>query len=216
MAHLPLNEGATDWDSMRKILVYLAHPRLDRSNVHAKLVPMVRAHTAVTFVDIYADYPDSMIDVRKEQKRLRAHDVILFQHPVYWYSTPGILKDWQDLVLEYGFAYGQGGTALQGKAFGQVVSTGAPFEDYRKQGANQSELHEIFTPLRTMARFCGMRYLEPLALYHAQDAAEDDRLQNFELAYSTYLDALANAQSGFEDFTRKGDFFGVLRALVGR
>ncbi len=201
---------------MRKILIYMAHPRLDRSQIHSRLSARVENHPAVSFIDIYAEYPDSIFDIQREQERLLAHDVILFQHPVYWYSTPGILKDWQDLVLQYGFAYGEGGQALHGKAFGQVVSAGAPFDDYSKQGANRAEMREIFTPLRTMARFCGMRYLEPLVLYQADGAVGNERLTDFELAYHTYLDALANEDSSFEEFERKGDFLGVLRSLVGR
>ena len=51
----------------------------------------------VTFVDLYAEYPRFEIDVDREQARLLAHDVIVFQNPLFWYSTPAILKEWQDL-----------------------------------------------------------------------------------------------------------------------
>ena len=57
--------------------------------------------------DLYEAYPDFLIDVEAEQALLLEHDVIVFQHPVYWYSSPAILKEWQDLVLEHGFAYGR-------------------------------------------------------------------------------------------------------------
>ena len=46
--------------------------------------------------------------------------MIVFQHPVYWYSSPAILKEYQDLVLEYGFAYGHDGHALDGKCLDQM------------------------------------------------------------------------------------------------
>lgn len=201
---------------MRKILVLLAHPRLDRSQVHARLLPIARNHPAVSLVDLYGEYPDAMIDVPKEQERLRQHDVILFQHPVYWYSTPAILKDWQDLVLEHGFAYGMKGTALHGKAFGQVASAGAPNEDYRKQGSNRAEIRDMFLPMRAMARLCGMTYLEPLVLFEALDAKAEGRLADFTLAYQTYLDTLANPATRFDEFQHRGDLLGVLRSLVGR
>ena len=40
---------------------------------------------------------------------------IVLQHPLYWYSVPGLLKHWFDKVLARGFAYGAGGRELVGK-----------------------------------------------------------------------------------------------------
>ena len=42
----------------------------------------------VTLKDLYAEYPDFHIDVDREQADLLAHDVLVFLHPLYWYSTP--------------------------------------------------------------------------------------------------------------------------------
>ena len=53
------------------------------------------------------------------------HDVVLFQFPLFWYSTPSILKEWQDLVLEHGFAYGAEGDALDGKRMMIAVTVAA-------------------------------------------------------------------------------------------
>ena len=96
----------------RRVLILLAHPSPDESEVN---LPMIRASAkleGVTVLDLYAEYPDFVIDVEREQARLREHDIIVFQFPLYWYSVPALLKGWQDLVLEYGFAYGSGGEAL--------------------------------------------------------------------------------------------------------
>ncbi|MCV5747032.1 NAD(P)H-dependent oxidoreductase, partial [Escherichia coli] len=76
----------------------------------------------MTCVDLYGEYPRFNINIDREQQRLREHDVVIFQFPLYWYSTPAILKEWQDLVLEYGFAYGTEGTELQGKTMLCVLS----------------------------------------------------------------------------------------------
>ena len=100
---------------MEKILVLFAHPRVDRSEVNVVLAQAARRVEGVTVVDLYAEYPTFEIDVEREQQRLLAHRVVVFQHPVYWYSCPALLKEWQDLVLEHGFAYGAEGRALEGK-----------------------------------------------------------------------------------------------------
>ncbi len=100
----------------QRILVLLAHPAHRRSRANAALRDAAKAVEGVTLHDLYEAYPDFLIDVDHEQALLLRHDVIVFQHPVYWYSSPAILKEWQDLVLEHGFAYGRAGTALAGKA----------------------------------------------------------------------------------------------------
>src|SRR5262245_49141826 len=99
----------------RRILILFAHPVLERSRVNRRLVDAVRDLPGVTVADLYEEYPTLAIDVRREQARAAAHDVLVLQHPFYWYSAPAIVKEWLDLVLEHGWAYGQGGTALHGK-----------------------------------------------------------------------------------------------------
>ena len=97
-----------------KILILFAHPRFSSSLVQRAMSAAVAGLEHVAFHDLYAAYPDFGIDVRVEQQRLLDHDVIVLQHPFYWYSSPAIIKEWQDLVLENGWAYGPGGTRLGG------------------------------------------------------------------------------------------------------
>jgi hypothetical protein len=114
----------------RRILVLFAHPSLDRSEANRPLAEAARAVEGVTLADLYAEYPSFEIDVDREQERLLAHDVICFLHPLYWYSTPAILKEWQDLVLEHGFAYGAEGNALRGKLFFNALTAGGAESAY--------------------------------------------------------------------------------------
>ena len=100
---------------MRRVLILFAHPVLERSRVNRRLLDAIRDVEGVTIRDLYEDYPTLFIDVKREQADLVEHDIIVFQHPFYWYSCPAILKDWQDLVLEHGWAYGVGGNQLRGK-----------------------------------------------------------------------------------------------------
>jgi glutathione-regulated potassium-efflux system ancillary protein KefG len=50
--------------------------------------------------------------------------VIVFQHPLYTYSCPALLKEWLDRVLSRGFASGPGGNQLAGKYWRSVITTG--------------------------------------------------------------------------------------------
>ena len=130
----------------------------------------------VTVVDLYGEYPTHHIDIEQEQARLREHDVIVFMFPMYWYSTPAILKEWQDLVLEYGFAYGEEGNALQGKLFLCALTAGATRESYASDGYNSFTLNQLLQPLQQTAVLCGMQYLPPFALYGARTALEEGRI----------------------------------------
>ena len=89
---------------MARLLVYYAHPGHRHSHVNRHMARAAAAVRDIDLVDLYRDYPRFDIDVEIEQERLLGHDVILFQFPLFWYSTPSMIKEWQDLVLEHGFA----------------------------------------------------------------------------------------------------------------
>ncbi|MEZ5479866.1 MAG: NAD(P)H-dependent oxidoreductase [Thiolinea sp.] len=108
-----------------------------------------------------------MINIEHEQLLLNKHDIVLFQHPFYWYSAPAIFKEWQDLVLEYGFAYGSEGRALHGKALANVTSTGGSREAYRHEGRNHFTVRELLAPFEQTANLCGMKYLPPFVVHGA-------------------------------------------------
>jgi glutathione-regulated potassium-efflux system ancillary protein KefG len=119
----------------------------------------------ITLHELYETYPDFYINVRHEQSLLLEHDLLVFQHPLYWYSVPPMLKLWQDVVLEQGFAYGEGGDALQGKELMQAISTGGKAESFSREGNNYFTLNELLYPMQATASRCSMIYRPPLVLH---------------------------------------------------
>jgi glutathione-regulated potassium-efflux system ancillary protein KefG len=174
----------------RKILVLFAHPAFEKSRVNQHLARAARETAGVTFNDLYEEYPDFAIDVQREQKLLLEHDVIVWQHPFYWYSSPALLKEWQDLVLEHGFAYGSKGTALHGKIALNAITTGGPESSYQKTGYNRFTLRELLTPFEQTANLCGMTYLAPFVTpgTHRLDLEKD--LPEFGKLYRRALEGL--------------------------
>lgn len=199
---------------MKRVLILFAHPRTDRSEVNVVLAEAARGIDGVTVVDLYAEYPTFDIDVEREQRRLLDHDVIVFQHPVYWYSCPALLKEWQDLVLEYGFAYGPGETALEGKVMLNAVSAGARREVYSRDGGYEYELRDFFTPFEQTAKLCQMRYLPPFALYAAGHAADEDKLDAHVRDYTTLLNALVQDRLDLHRAERRNTLSDRLGELV--
>ena len=161
-----------------KILILFAHPSQHRSEINLPLIKASSSVEHVTVVDLYAEYPDYCIDIDREQQRLREHDVIVFMFPLYWYSTPAILKEWQDLVLEYGFAYGHDGTALHGKTLLCAITAGGTENAYETNGYNHYSIRELLRPIEQTATLCGISYLPPYALFGSRTALEDGKLDD--------------------------------------
>lgn len=148
-----------------KILVLHAHPRSTGSVVQKAMLRAIAGLEGVSLVDLYALYPDLAIDVAAEQQRLLDHDLIVLQHPFYWYSSPAIIKEWQDLVLENGWAYGPGGTKLAGRFLMSAISTGGSEAAYHHGGKNRFEIAELLSPFNQTAYLCSMAYLAPFVIH---------------------------------------------------
>lgn len=144
----------------KRVLLIVCHPSMETSRVNQRL--MMAARTLdVTVHDLYERYPEQMVNVQEEQSLLAAHDVVVFQHPLYWYSCPPLMKNWIDSVLTAGWAYGQGGQALKGKRWVHVISTGGNQSVYQRDGANNFTMAELLRPFEQTARLCGMIYCQP-------------------------------------------------------
>lgn len=141
--------------------------------------------------DLYELYPDFNINTAAEQEALLAHDVVVFHHPLYWYSAPPLMKQWIDLVLAFGWAYGPGGTALRGKTAFHVLTTGGPEAAYQPDGFHGSTLAEFLRPLERTMTLCGMTWLPPFAV-HGTHRKTDSELEAAGSQYARLLEGLAS------------------------
>jgi glutathione-regulated potassium-efflux system ancillary protein KefG len=174
-----------------RVLVLLAHPALERSRVNLGLMRAARDCPGVTLHDLYEEYPDLHIDVGREQELLLGHDVIVFQHPFFWYSVPSILKEWQDLVLEHNWAYGSEGRRLHGKITFNALTAGGPAQAYRQGGYNRFTVRQLLAPWEATAHLCGMRYLAPFVVHGSLRLAAAD-VDPHAAAYRRLLEALVD------------------------
>jgi glutathione-regulated potassium-efflux system ancillary protein KefG len=183
---------------MANLIVYYAHPGHKHSHVNRYMARAAARVGGITFVDLYADYPRFDINVDVEQKRLLEHDVILFQFPVFWYSTPSILKEWQDLVLEHGFAYGSNGDKLEGKQMLLAVTGAGPADAYTDQGYQHYPLRTFLTPLEQTARLCSMHFTAPYVLYGALQAPDAGQVEPHVDGYRQLLEAIRDDRYDFD------------------
>jgi glutathione-regulated potassium-efflux system ancillary protein KefG len=156
----------------RRTIVLLAHPDPDGSRVNTALADAVRDLDDVTVRDLAGVRGADGFDVAEEQRLLVEHDTVVLQFPWYWYSVPGVLKEWMDQVLLHGFAYGTGGTKLHGKTLQVVTSTGGPSESYRPGGYNRFTMSELLRPIDATAHLCGMLLADPFVVHGARHLDE--------------------------------------------
>jgi glutathione-regulated potassium-efflux system ancillary protein KefF len=187
---MPANEPAANRAAPgAEILVLVAHPELEQSRANRRLLDAARALQQggrVAVRDLYALYPDYLIDVDAEQAALAAARLVVWQQPVRWYGMPPLLKLWCDDVLAFGWAYGPGGDALRGKDVWLVASTGGGDESYRPDGYNRYFFDAFLPPYEQTAALCGMRFLPPLVL-HGAHRASDAELAEHATTYARKL-----------------------------
>jgi putative NADPH-quinone reductase len=159
-------------NSEPRILLLYAHPANHHSHVNRQMIAAARTLPNVTVHDLYETYPDFLIDIAQEQAALASSDLIVLQHPLQWYSMPSLMKEWMDVVLEHGWAYGHEGHALRGKDFLLVVTTGGPQKAYSTEGYHKRPFADFLPPYEQMAFLCGMRWNDPLVFHGARLADE--------------------------------------------
>jgi len=179
---------------MADVLVLLAHPDLARSRVNRALAAQARQlpPETVEVRDLYALYPDYVIDLAAEQAALAAARVVVWLHPVQWYSMPALMKLWVDEVLAFRWAYGPGGQALRGKCLWLVVSAGGGEGSYREDGNNGHPFEQYLPAYRQTAELLGMRFLEPQVFFSAHRAGPQE-VKAHAKAFARRLEELAES-----------------------
>lgn len=148
---------------MMNTLVLLAHPDIkDRSIASRIIVERIQSLEQATVRDLYAECRSFKFNVDEEQKALIAAESIIFQFPFYWYSIPGILKEWLDQIFTYGFAYGSTGDKLKGKQFLLSTTIGGPEDAYCAAGYNNYTIDDLLKPLRQTSNLAGMVFNQPI------------------------------------------------------
>lgn len=168
-----------------KILVVVAHPTMEESRLNAYLKEIISDQPDITVHELYQNYPNERLDIKKEQYLLEQHDRIIFQFPNYWYSYPPLLKKWFDQVLERGWAF-KGRYALSGKEFGVAISSATSPEEYRFDGLHRHTIEQIMAPFYATCNYIRTKSLPIFKTY--EDLVEtEEGLQQHGHHYLEYL-----------------------------
>ncbi|GAA0214621.1 NAD(P)H-dependent oxidoreductase [Kangiella japonica] len=185
-----------------RVLLNLVHPIFEKSWANQAMLEAIQDLSYVHVNDLYEEYPDFFVDIQREQKLLLDHSLIIFQHPFYWYSSPSLLKEWQDLVLAEGFAYGKGGYQLAGRYWLNAITAGAAKESYTPHGFNHFSTTELLRPFEQTADFCGMKFVEPFVMYEAETISHR-AVEKEAQRYRDYVESLAHSLDLFSDINEE-------------
>lgn len=131
-----------------KTLVIVTHPAIGSSLINKRWIQELQKYPDEFAIhQLHERYPDEKIDVAAEQQIIEQYDKIIFQFPVYWFSSPAFLKKWFDEVLLHGWAYGsKSGYKMGGKRIALAMSVGADEADYRDGAVYKYTLDELTRP----------------------------------------------------------------------
>ena len=108
-------------------------------------------------------------DIEAEIRKMEWCDFMLWQHPLWWFGLPAILKGWVDRCFAMGRTYGGGrlyeNGVFKGKRAMLSITTGGPAEAYAKGGFN-GDINAVLRPIhRGILNFTGFDVLAPHIIY---------------------------------------------------
>jgi putative NADPH-quinone reductase len=171
---------------MKKILVNLVHPDFNNSIVNKKLLEEIKDLDNITINNLYDKYPDYKINVEEEQSLLLKHDIILFQFPMYWFSSPALLNVWFETVFISGFSH-RGNYKLEDKFFAIAISCGAAKQEFCKTGKDKKTVEEFLFPFSITAHYVKMNYLKAFITYETESILSEQTLEKYAKDYVKYI-----------------------------
>ncbi len=151
-------------------VLLLAHHDLAGSRANRALLAGVNDLPGLEVAELYTLYPSGQIDFAVERERVLRATKLVLQFPLCWYSTPPLLKQWQDTVLTPLF-YLEPETAAStaGLPVLAATTTGGPSESYQPGNPAGMTINELFAPLRATALKCGWLWQVPFALHDVRN-----------------------------------------------
>lgn len=119
-------------------------------------------------------------DIKQEVQRLRDAELLVIEFPLWWHSTPAIMKGWFDKVFALGVVwdsdhrYSNG--FLRGKKVLPVIGAGDLESLYQPDGIHKATLTQHLYPLlhSTLAH-AGLDVMKPFVAYGLTIASDEER-----------------------------------------
>ncbi|KAA6225913.1 MULTISPECIES: NAD(P)H-dependent oxidoreductase [unclassified Campylobacter] len=149
------------------VLILFGHTFWEHSKVNKALIESIKNETNIKVQNLNTTYPNGQIDIEKELDLLKNANKIIFQFPLFWFSTPSILKEWQDRILT-NILYSQNPKLLKDKYFQIITTAGGTKSSY--DGHHGATINELLKPIYYSFEYSSLKSLEPFVIYSASVA----------------------------------------------
>ena len=151
-----------------KVLVIFAHTYYNDSKVNRKLLESIRNFNNVKIHNLNEVYKDNKItkeNVIDEIALLKEYDKIIFQFPLFWFSVPSLLKEWEDTVL-HNLLHSTDDEKkfLENKIFKIITTTGGEKSFYDSLDYN---INALLSPITTSFKQFGLKIEDSYCIYNA-------------------------------------------------
>lgn len=161
---------------MMKTLVITSHTYLHQSRIIKHIENAIKhlENVEVRNLEKIYGHNSAAFDIAKEKEVYKGVDRVVFLFPIHWFNITPMIKSYLNEVWTYGWAFGPDGHALKNKEMLIISSAGASQYTYSKQGIIESNIEEIFTPMKASALYVGMKYTSSIVLYDAMNKTDDE------------------------------------------
>lgn len=145
-------------------LIIFGHTFWKDSKVNRALLEKLKDNKNINVHNLSVIYPDGKINsIQSEISLLKDADNIIFQFPLFWFSMPSIMKEWQDLVLT-DIIYGSEPKVLENKTFRIITTAGGEKSFYDSLDFN---MEKLLSPINLSFKYIGLKVKEPFCIYEA-------------------------------------------------
>lgn len=145
-------------------LLLFAHTFWQDSKVNKSLLEAVKSLDNITIHNLSTTYQDGKINVETEIALLEKADKIVLQFPLFWFSTPALIKEWQDRVLTV-ILYGENPKLLEGKTLTIIVTAGGNESSY--DGHHGYTIDSLLSPIKHAFAYSNMEIKEIFCIFAA-------------------------------------------------
>lgn len=163
---------------MQTIIIF-SHTFWQDSKVNKALLESAQKLANVKIHNLTTAYPSGAIDVGAEIALLKNADKIIFQFPLFWFSTPSVMKEWQDRVLT-AILYGSEPKLLQGKRFQIITTAGGAESSY--DGHHGYSIDTLLSPINHAFTYSGCEIEKAQCIFsaNASNLPIDEYLANIK------------------------------------
>lgn len=144
-----------------KTLIINAHPTPEQSHTQSFFKEVVTSLENVSYIELTKNLP--------KLEELLNYQRIIFQFPVYWYSSPAILKQWMDNT------FFSGDSRLSGVELGIVAIFGVSQSQYQAGGKEKYTPSEMLRPFEMLSNHLNMIYLPPFSVFQFDYQCDNTR-----------------------------------------